>query len=122
MNQSHLANRFWVAKPIYKEISIVRPQIDYWTVSGDLGEANTFYPALSKPKTILTRLQLDEKSALTLADLFELERLASIKADRPAYYRYILIRFLKMNGEKDAVISDYDRAIQRQTFPVFDFD
>lgn len=111
-----MEQRFWVAKPIYNQISIgFSPKADYWTVAGDFAPADCFsvgFPhyeftnarmvicgerppvsGLMENKTILSGLRLNYEEAIQLADLFEKERLASIADKRPAYYQRILTWF-----------------------------
>jgi len=82
--------KFWVAKPVYKEISILCPVVDYWTVAGDFTPENRFVVSFPQTKTVLTALRLTKETATKLAEAFEKERVSSILEKRPAFYLRIL--------------------------------
>lgn len=90
--ENQLTKRFWVAKPIYKQISVgFDQQVDYWTVAGDFAPENHFAVGAPQTKTVLTSLRLTEEMAKKLAEDFEKERVSSMLEGRPAFYYLILI-------------------------------
>lgn len=90
--QPKTTERFWVPKPVYKQISVgFESEVDYWTV-GTFALASYFSVGNSK-ETILTGFQLTYEAAVKLANLFEKERLSALSMRRPAYYQRILKLF-----------------------------
>ena len=97
--------RFWVAKPIYNQISIgFEPKADYWTVAGE--PENYFVIGFPQTKTILTTLRLTEETATKLADAFENERVSAILERRPAFY-YRILRLAMVR--KNEILSDFHK-------------